>query len=264
MNPKLTVLMPIKCVDGFLKLALQSLKDQTFEDYVCHILAGELPYDIMHELDEIICRDSRFIVHNLDLGGISFALNYGINLTKTKYLARMDGDDISHPMRFQKQIYYLDNNPECAVVGSRVELIGEDGKKIGQQFKFYENNIDIRNALKYRMPLCHPALIFRTDVLLSCKGYLHGNTAEDYELYIRIARDDKHLFKNLPDLLFSYRRHDHQLTNIRWAHKAFCNISGFLFTEFMLSGDPMYIIGILANHPFIRKSRSFFRKHQGL
>jgi hypothetical protein len=129
---------------------------------------------------------------------------------------------------------------------------------IAKKLKFYENNLQIRKALKYRMPFCHPAMIFRYPTLISNNGYMYGNTAEDHELYLRIARNSNSQFKNLPDKLFSYRRHQDQLTNIKYAKKAYCNMAGFMFTEFLLSHNPIYICGIIANLPVLRRLRNFF------
>lgn len=264
MIPVLSVLLPISGVDQFLPAAIESLKSQTFKDYICHLLTPKMTKGEAQELNALISNDSRFIVHQLELDGIAFALNYGLNLSNSKYIARIDGDDISHSFRFEKQIQFLEQNQEYAAVGCRVELIDEKGVRLSQKFKFYENNFEIKRALKYRMPLCHPAIIFRSEVLYLNKGYMYGNTAEDHELFLRIARNDKHLFKNLPDLLFSYRRHDNQLTNAKHARKAYCNIAGFMFTEFMLSHNPMYLVGAFANHHVLRKIRLKFRKIRGL
>jgi O86/O127-antigen biosynthesis beta-1,3-galactosyltransferase len=249
--------MPVARVDRFLPAAINSLKNQTFDKFDCHILTGQLDPSERQKLDVLISNDCRFVVHQLSLGGIAFALNYGLNLSKSKYTARMDGDDISHPLRFENQIKFLEQNPNHVAVGCRVELIDQDGNKLKKSFKFYENNFEIRKALKYRMPFCHPAVIFRTSILMSNNGYMYGNTAEDHELYLRMARDSNCLFKNLPEKLFSYRRHQNQLTNIKYAKKAYCNMAGFLFTEFLLSHNPMYIVGIIANQPVLRRVRNF-------
>ena len=264
MNPQLTVLMPVSHVDHHLALAIHSIKIQTYTNYVCYILVPPLTDHESRDLCLLISDDSRFFIHEISLGGITFALNFGLNITKTKYVARMDGDDISKADRFEKQINFLESNPSYVLVGCRVNLIDGVGNIMKQRFKFYESNEEIRRALKFRMPLCHPAMIFRTDTMLENKGYMYGNTAEDHELYLRIARNHSKLMYNLPVCLFSYRRHDRQLTNIKHARAAYCNIAGFLFTEFLITYDPFYLIGILANHPGLRRLRMFFRQLRGI
>lgn len=255
----LTVLMPVAVVDEFLPIAIASLKKQTFKAFVCQILCGQLTTNQLKSIGELISDDDRFVLHQLHLDGITFALNYGLNLVKTKYVARMDGDDISHPARFEKQLTFLEENTNYVVVGCRVKMVDACGETAIQKFKFFENNQEIRRALKYRMPLCHPALIFRTDTLFAHRGYMYGNTAEDHELFLRIARNPNNLLKNLPDELFSYRRHANQLTGMSNAKKAFCNIGGFMFTEFLYTWNPIYLIGVFASHPYMRNFRRIVR-----
>lgn len=255
----LTVLMPISRIDDHLSAAIESVKAQTFREFVCHILCSDLSDTEFQDLERFVDNDSRFVIHKLHLNGIAFALNFGLNLVTSKYTARMDGDDLCHPKRFAKQIDFLENNPNYCIVGCRVKLIDHNGSAVAQEFKYYQNNSEIRSALRYRMPLCHPALIFRSRILFDNKGYLYGNTAEDHELYLRVARDPECLFKNLPDHLFSYRRHEGQLTNISHAHTAFYNISGFLFTEFLRTWDVVFLLGIIANSPYMRRLRQIVR-----
>jgi glycosyltransferase involved in cell wall biosynthesis len=259
----LTVILPIVDVDKFLPSAIQSLQKQTFKDFVCHILCSHLAEDDLKRLSAIISSDDRFILHHLHLRGIAFALNYGLNLVKTKYVARMDGDDICHPTRFEKQINFLEENPSYVTVGCRVNLVDFRGEAVNQKFGFFENNHEIRWAIRYRMPLCHPALMTRTDILLEHKGYLYGATSEDHELYLRIARNPNNMFKNLPDLLLSYRRHGNQLTGANNASEAYYNIGGFMFSEFLRTWNPVYLIGIVAVHPLSRRSRYLLRKLKG-
>ncbi len=256
----ITVLMPVGTVDEYLPIAVNSIKNQTYKNFVCHILCDQLTEENLVYLRGLVSGDDRFAIHNLNLGGISFALNYGLNLVKTKYVARMDSDDISHPARFEKQLHFLEGNINYVAVGCRVTLVDEYGEPVNQKFKFFEDDQQIRRALKYRMPLCHPAMIFRSKALFYYRGYMYGNTSEDHELYLRIARNPGNLFKNLSDHLFSYRRHKNQLTDAGNAHRAYCNIAGFMFTEFLLTWHPLYLLGIVSSHPLLRKFRLFMRQ----
>ena len=257
----LTILMPIGAINEFLPIAVDSIQKQTFKDFVCHIICGQLTEGELKHLSEIVSGDDRFVIHQLHLNGIAFALNYGLNLVKTKYIARMDGDDCCHPTRFEKQINFLEGNPNYVMVGCRVMLIDERGVTMKKEFKFFEDDQEIRRALKYRMPLCHPAVIFRADTVFAYCGYMYGNTSEDHELYLRLARNPNNLFKNLPDYLFSYRKHLNQLTDPRNARRSYCDIGGFLFSEFLLTWNPLYLFGIIVVHPFVRRTLHLWRQY---
>ena len=132
----LTILLPVGAINEFLPLAVDSIKNQTFKDFVCHVLCVQLTEGELKHLSELVSGDDRFIFHQLHLKGITFALNYGINLVKTKYVARMDSDDISHPTRFEKQLNFLEGNPNYVLVGCRVKLIDECGEIINKDSSF--------------------------------------------------------------------------------------------------------------------------------
>jgi glycosyltransferase involved in cell wall biosynthesis len=85
LKPFLTILLPLSRVDDFFMISIQSLKDQTFTDYVCYLLAPPLSTDELCKIQQLIIDDPRFLFHELSLGGIAFALNYGLNISTTKY-----------------------------------------------------------------------------------------------------------------------------------------------------------------------------------
>jgi O86/O127-antigen biosynthesis beta-1,3-galactosyltransferase len=259
-NKKLTVLLPLGKLDQFVGPAVECIINQTYTDFICYVLCDESLSNRYEDLKEIFKNDLRFKLIFLKLGGIAFALNYGINLSTSEYIARMDADDLCPVDRFEQQINFLDENLEFGIVGSKVLMIDESGSVLNRDFKFYESNEEIRAALKYRMPLCHPGLMFRRDLLLSLKGYAYGHTSEDHELFLRVARLTGYKFYNIPDLIFYYRRHTFQLSTSKVASSAFKHISGFLFTEFLYAKNPKYILGMIACHPSMRSLRALYRK----
>lgn len=256
---KLTVLLPLGKLDQFVKPAIECIINQTFTDFICYVLCDESLQNKDEYLKEVCKNDSRFIFVFLKLGGISFALNYGINLSNSKYIARMDADDLCPVDRFEKQINFLEENLEYGIVGSKVLMIDENGNKSDRKFKFFESDSEIKSALKYRMPICHPALMFRSALLFSMRGYAYGHTSEDHELFLRMVRLTNYKFYNIPDLIFYYRRHTSQLSTNKVASSAFKNISGFLFTEFLYEKNPKYLFGMIASHPSMRSLRAFYR-----
>jgi glycosyltransferase involved in cell wall biosynthesis len=260
MQVELSVLLPVAKLDKYLKISVDSIRCQTYTNFICLVL---LPFELKKneiELNEICCFDPRFKFLYISLAGIAFALNSALNIVETKYVARMDADDVADPERFFKQISYLKNNPDVKIVGSRVDLIDENNALLKQKFKFFETNTQIRSALTYRMPLCHPSLMFLTATLISVKGYSYGNSAEDHELFLRLMRNIDNQFYNLPDLNFKYRRHPNQLTSDVNSRNSFYDMAGFLFTEFLRTKNFMFIIGMLLNHPIARKIRAHQRK----
>jgi len=139
--------------------------------------------------------------------GISFALNVGIANSKYDIIARMDSDDISLPNRFKNQLEYLQNNPEVDLVGSNAAYLMLNGNDwvAPSQSTFHPEVITKEFARTSLWFFNHPTVMFRKESVTSVGGYdesLKG-LAEDYELWMRMLRNNKEL-RNLPgvDLLF--------------------------------------------------------------
>lgn len=256
----ITIIMPLKSLNPFLIEALESISNQSYKNFDLLIICPTSEFLLISNFFSNLSLSFPYEIIHTSLNGIAFAANLGIAHATSNFIARWDSDDFSEPHRFQRQIEEFTADPKLAIVGTRVVIINEKGDPdLFHSFRFYPTSKDIRRALKYRQPFLHSSLMFRRDILLANKGYLYGNTSEDHELFIRIARNRDISFKNIGDVITSYRRHPGQLSDINNIKYQFYEVSGFLFTEFLRSRNPLYIIGIVANIPIIRKSRHLYR-----
>jgi glycosyltransferase involved in cell wall biosynthesis len=141
--------------------------------------------------------------------GLIATLNKGIELARGMYIARMDCDDVSLPPRLEKQVAFMEHNPDVAVCGTWFKKIGSSGEII----RHPATDNDIRWSLIIDCAFAHPSIILRRSVLMDHNlrydtGYLH---AEDYELWTRVADHGK--LANLPEVLLYYRVHGEQIGN---------------------------------------------------
>ncbi len=258
---KLSVVMPVGRIDQFLEKTILSIQDQTYRYFELIMVCDTT---IRSELEQLIGSmpvNFSYRIIDTKLRGVAYAANLGIAAAHGEYIARWDSDDLCDQRRFERQIEELSKDSLLAVVGTKVEIINEDGVvNRFHKFKFYENDESIRRALKYRQPLLHSSLIFRSDVLYHNKGYLYGHTSEYHELFIRIARDNSLRFKNIPDITTYYRRHSAQLSDLSNQKNHFCEIAGFMFSEFLRTGNPLYIFGMIVNFPPLRRIRYSYRR----
>jgi glycosyltransferase involved in cell wall biosynthesis len=256
----LSVVMPLIRVHVFLIETLMSIQAQTFKDFELVIVCDT---EIFHDVSKLLKSGGYSFDYKIiqtALRGFAFAVNLGIAASSGKYIARWDSDDLCDPNRFSRQLEEFSKDPRLGVVGTRALIVDEKGEPSQfQKFKYYESNKAIRRALKYRQPLVHSALMFRADVLFRNKGYLYGHTSEDHELFIRIARDKQIYFKNLSDVLTYYRKHSSQLTDVSNSKKHFYEIAGFMFTEFLRTLNPLYLVGMWVNFPPLRNLRYRYR-----
>ncbi|MFC5269470.1 glycosyltransferase family 2 protein [Adhaeribacter terreus] len=205
--PRLTVLMPVYNAEKFLAEAIESILNQTFQDFEFIIIddgSTDRSVEIVRSFSD---PRIRFYQNEKNLG-ISLTLNKGISLAQTEIIARMDSDDISYPQRLEKQYAYLQENPDCALVSSLVRVISEDKAFIRQdKFKselFYYN-------LTFICWIYHPTIMFRKSAAASVRNY-STTYAEDYELFWQLTRKFK--FYNLPDVLLDYRETSQSLCQV--------------------------------------------------
>lgn len=195
--------MPVYNAEKFLREAIDSVLNQTFTDFEFIILNdGSVDSSI-----EIISSytDSRikFIDDGVNLG-MCARLNEGIEVSTGKYIARMDHDDISLPMRFEKQLNFLESNSNYGLCSSNAIVIDENNLVINDRM-FFKDNAPLEWQLLWTNPIIHPAVMLRKSFLIDFNLQFHSEMypAEDYELWCRMASFMK-LYR-LDDILFKYR-----------------------------------------------------------
>ena len=137
MNPPLvSVIMSVYNGEKYLVQAIDSILNQTYQNFEFIIIDDCSTDNSSHILQEYAQKDSRIKIikkeKNIGIKGFIKNLNLGISIAKGKYIARMDADDISLPERFQKQVDFLENNPEITLVGAQLNLINEQNKITGE------------------------------------------------------------------------------------------------------------------------------------
>src|SRR5271154_3223513 len=125
MTRPLTVLMPTLNAESFLLPALDSLAGQTFQDFdVLVVDAGstDRTLELVQDYSQIRVK-LRVNVVRCGRVGLGAQLRLGLDLIESKYVARMDADDVSEPGRFEAQIGTLENRSELSMVGSQIGLL---------------------------------------------------------------------------------------------------------------------------------------------
>ena len=136
--------------------------------------------------------------------GLAYALNYGLQFVETELVARMDSDDIAYNNRFEKQIYYMEENPEIVLSSGYISEFN-DTKMIPKSIRrvplLYE---EIASYLKKRNAFNHMAVCFRKSAILQAGGYQEVPFFEDYDLWIRVVQKG-YKVSNIPELLVDAR-----------------------------------------------------------
>lgn len=103
-----------------------------------------------------------------------------------EYIARMDGDDISLPSRFEKEVRFLDEHPEFAVISCPMILFDENGDWGRTKVIQYPK---VKDFAKHSPFFCHAACIMRKYVFDDVNGYTEDKRllrVEDCNLWFKV------------------------------------------------------------------------------
>lgn len=210
-EPLATFLVPAYNAMPHILETVKSIQSQSESNFHAIIVNDGSTDGTADFLDHL--RDERFTVIHRPNAGYVDALNYGAEQVKTKYIARLDADDISQPERLSKQLHFLEMHADVAVVGSRNGYIA--GKR--RQFCVGLGSYAIRPS--YAPPMARPPLwnpsedgqtithstaTIRTDAFRSVGGYRSLAPAEDLDLWLRL-HDAGYKLACLDDVLALYR-----------------------------------------------------------
>lgn len=210
-TPLISVIMPVYNGESFINEAILSILNQTYHNFEFLIIDDNSTDKSADIAKEYARMDDRIIViSNENDQGIVGALNTGLKHARGTYIARMDGDDISRPYRFQKQIDFLESHKQIDVVGGIFKTFNEkgDAKKIWRPHgSIWIAWLYISNAY-----LGHPTIMMRRTVLLTTRKY-PKTTAEDFAFFSDIIHT--HQAENISDTILDYRIHSSNVSLVK-------------------------------------------------
>ena len=204
-NPEISVVMPVYNGELFLKEAMESILNQTYNDFEFLIVYDESTDGTLSIIQEFLEQDARIILINGDKEGISGALNKGIKEAKGKYIARMDADDISLPIRFEKQIIHMKGS-DLDICGGHSLLIDSEGTINGMGIMPRSHDL-CGLSLMFRVPFPHSSVMIKKSFLIDYSleyGQSKYRIAEDFDMWVRMFSAGAN-FGNIDDIVIKYR-----------------------------------------------------------
>ena len=153
--------------------------------------------------------------------GLTPALTTGCRRAQGRYIARLDADDIAHPDRLARQVTYLEERPDVAILGSAAIFTDASGREFAR-FRYPATHEAIRERLQTGSAFVHSTVTMRRDDFERVGGYRLSPRCEDYDLWLRTV--ERFRAANLPDYLVRYRIHGGQLTARRLREEAVCSL----------------------------------------
>jgi glycosyltransferase involved in cell wall biosynthesis len=204
-----SIILPVYNGERFIAKAVESILNQTYRLYE-FIIIDDGSRDATISIINTFHDDRIVLLQNSDNLGIVESLNKGIQKAKGEYICRMDADDISVDTRLEKQVQFLEDNKQIAVVGSQTVLIDENDREIGSEV-YPVSPQNISKSIFLHNPFAHGSILIRASVFKECGSYdSRFIYNEDYDLWLRIG--SKYLLANMPIQLLKRRIHDSNIT----------------------------------------------------
>jgi hypothetical protein len=202
-RPQVSVVLSVRNGAADLSKAVDTILAQTFSNFELIAINNGSTDGTAAILDGL--RDPRVRVVHQDDMGLAAALNRGMALARGRYIARQDHDDWAMPTRLERQVAFLDANPDCALVGTRAEIwVGNRRTPLAHDHP--TENAALQFELLFDNPFVHSSIMMRKSAFDAVGGYSTDRSRqppEDYELWSRLAR--RFEVANLPERLTIYR-----------------------------------------------------------
>lgn len=183
---KVSVIMGIYNCASTLQEALNSLYAQTFQDFKI-ILCDDGSQDNTLKVAEENARlhPNVVLLKNEKNMGLNYTLNRCLEHVDTEYVARMDGDDLCDPTRFEKEVNFLDSHPEYAIVSTPMCHFDENGI-----FKIGKGGGEPKPTdYPKGVPFNHAPCMVRAEAYKAVGGYSVSERLlrqEDYHLWLKM------------------------------------------------------------------------------
>jgi len=182
--------------------AIRSVFAQTWQDWEL-LLVDDGSSDASLKIAKSI-QDSRVrVIADGVNRGLGWRLNQIATLARGDYLARMDGDDLMHPQRLQRQVEYLTEHSDVDVVATAVYSFNYENQIQGIRGLNPLTQMSAKRVLLDKGLIIHPTVMASRD-WFRCHPYdTSYPRTQDRELWCRVANESR--FAKITEPLYFYR-----------------------------------------------------------
>ena len=209
-QPQVSVVIPVWNGERYLREAIESVLEQSLESFEV-VVIDDGSTDGTSGILEEYANNGRIRVHRQTNQGLVAALNAGLRIAQSIYVARLDADDVCMPGRLAAQLRYLECHPEVLAVGGAIEMIDEHGNSKGRR-GYPVGQVAATSEMLEGCTLAHPAVMMRKEAVQNVGGYRSFfKHAEDYDLWLRLIAHGP--VDNLAEVMIKYRVHPESVTH---------------------------------------------------
>ncbi|NJN29589.1 MAG: glycosyltransferase family 2 protein [Synechococcales cyanobacterium RM1_1_8] len=206
-QPRVSVVIPSYNVAGYLARALESLQQQTLENFEALIVDDGSTDGTAAVAQGFVERDRRFRLLSRANAGLSSARNWAMDQARADYIALLDADDAYHPDKLRSHVARLDLDPSIGVVYSASRIMRDDGRLTALRLSGKPLHSDPLFALLCKNFVGHGSNgVFRRSLLAEVGNFDPAlASAEDIDFWLRIAATGRWGFYREPRALCHYR-----------------------------------------------------------
>ncbi|OVE78950.1 hypothetical protein BVY00_01460 [bacterium G20] len=209
-TPLVSVIMPAWNNEAYIEAAVNSLIDQTYKDWELVVVNDYSNDKTGKVIDSLAKKDKRIrAFHNKQNIKQTRTRNFAISQAKGEYIALLDSDDERPPTSLEKQVKFLEANPDVVAVGTGAEICDIHMNRLNDRLYPLENEQIRRTFFRYS-PFCLASLMIRAKALDSPAYNPDVEPAEDIDLAMRLGMKGK--LANLPEILYRVRTHKQSVT----------------------------------------------------
>jgi len=209
-RPKVTVFIPVHNREHYIRVAINSILAQTFNDFELIVVDDGSTDRTVEVLASYSDPRLRVVRHSQNLG-IPAARNRGLELARGEYIALLDSDDHAYPVRLARQVKFLDANPEITQTGSWCSFMDSDGNMLDKVRRQPLKPEDIHAHLLFHCPVINRTVMARTAALRQIGYDPEFPRCQDYDMHSRLVIAG-HELANVPEILVCGREHAGRFT----------------------------------------------------
>jgi hypothetical protein len=237
-GPTITVAMSVYNNAPYLPAAIESILGQSFTDFEFLIVDDGSSDGSGAIIDSYAARDKRIRPLHQENQGLIASLNRTLREARAPLIARMDGDDIALPARFERQLAFLAAHQDHGVVGTWARCIDETGRPHHRQCPRQPTSHDqLLEQLETGPLLSHPTVLMRRHLVLAIGGYRDAyRHCEDHDLWLRLSARTR--MSTLPEELILYRHSEEQVSSRHTLPQTYGASVAWLAHEERIAGRP--------------------------
>jgi glycosyltransferase involved in cell wall biosynthesis len=187
--PTVSVIIPTYNRASMVKEAIQSVLGQTYSDYEIIAVDDGSTDNTREIVNAFSDKKIRYVFQ--ENRGRSNARNHAINIAWGRYIAFLDSDDLFMPIKLERQVAFMENNPDILLSHTSYLRINNGGEYI-EEVKSGTFSGKVYLDMVRRCPIATPTVMVRTAALGENIRFEEGiHIGEDIILWAQLARLSK-------------------------------------------------------------------------